>query len=569
MKDRTMGFMIASLQLQYAQSLPWVILLLAGLSLLILFTYRAQVRQLPPAKRWILPALRILAVSAVAMSILRPVVTRQRVSGERAPVVILLDDSRSMSVIDSARNPAELVGIAATLGKLPPDTRDKQLQAIGTECDLLSTRADDVARARSELDYARLSGRGEETARTRLDQAIADLQVTARSASSRISASMKNSSLERTLAYLSQAPAGSERQNWLDHVRERARGAAASAEQMRFSRDAELFRSNPQVREACQPLQTLDRLQLSESAVFDVGGGLLARLGAGTSVLGYGISDAVTPIPVASTEPPSLSADGSISNLTGGVRAVLDSLAVSPPRAVVLFSDGRQTGADPDTTAVAVHGVPVFTVDIASRSGIKDLTIENAFVPANAMVGETVSLRAEIRAPGFTGTTTTLTITGGGPDETRPITFTDDRPVSVQFNRRFTSAGVGHLALELGSVPGEMAYDNNHIDRWITVAPRSATRPADMARPATRPAIETEMADLTGDEGFLRRLAEATGGQFFRLDQLDLLAGKINQIHDDVNRPVEIPLWDGPYVLALVLGCLAAEWGLRKRFGLA
>jgi hypothetical protein len=114
-----------------------------------------------------------------------------------------------------------------------------------------------------------------------------------------------------------------------------------------------------------------------------------------------------------------------------------------------------------------------------------------------------------------------------------------------------------------------MAYDNNHIDRWITVAPRSATRPADMARPATRPAIETEMADLTGDEGFLRRLAEATGGQFFRLDQLDLLAGKINQIHDDVNRPVEIPLWDGPYVLALVLGCLAAEWGLRKRFGLA
>src|ERR1019366_5402772 len=72
--------MIAALHLQYLQSLPWVILVVAVLTLLILFTYPAQIRQISPAKRWVLPALRILAVWAVALSILRPVITRQRVS---------------------------------------------------------------------------------------------------------------------------------------------------------------------------------------------------------------------------------------------------------------------------------------------------------------------------------------------------------------------------------------------------------------------------------------------------------------------------------------------------------
>ena len=369
--------MIAALHLQYSQSLPWVILLLSGLILIIVFTYPAQIRQIAPAKRWILPALRILAVSAIALSILRPVVTRQRISTERAPVVILFDNSRSMSVIDSARAPAELVGIAAALGKLPPETRDKEIQSVQTDCDLLSTKADDVARSRAELDYARLSGRGQDVAEARLAQAIADLQAIARDASSKASASMKNSSLERTLAYLAQGPAGTDKQNWLDRLRDRARSAAAAAEQARIARDADLFRSNQNVREECKPLQLLSRLQLTEEVVFDSAGGLLTRLGAETAVLGFGISDQVTPISMSRYEPEyqPLTAQGSFSNLTGGVRAVLDSLGTPPPRAVVLFSDGRQTGEDTESPSAISQGVPIFTVGAASRSGIRDLTI--------------------------------------------------------------------------------------------------------------------------------------------------------------------------------------------------
>lgn len=561
---------ISTLVLQYAVSLPWVIGLLGLLTLLIHFTYRAQVSHLPMTRRWILPTLRTLAVSAVVLSVLRPVVTRQRISSERAPVAIVFDTSRSMSVVDSARNAAELVGITDTLGKLPAEARDEQTLAIQADCDLLSSKADDVARARSELDYARLSGRGEDAAGQRLDRAVVDLQTTARSASTRISSSMKNSPLERTLAFLARVPTPADKQGWLDRLRDRARSVASGAEQLRFARDAELYRTDPAVRDACQPVAELSRLQLAEAMVFDTQAGFMHRLGYDTAMLGYGISDQVKAIAMRSGDSAyqPLEADGSVSNLTGGIAAVLASLSAVPPRAVVLFSDGRQTGADVDVASLASLGVPIFTVGSASRSGIRDLSIQNVSLPYYAFVNEPVTLRAEIHAPGLTGSSTHLTVTAGGATESRAITFGDEHPLMVQFDRRFPNTGPASVTMEVAGVPGEMTLENNRIERWIQVLGRATTRPADMNRPATRPADEAEWTDLTGDESTLRRLAEATGGQFFRLDQIDALARRVNEIHDDVNHPIEIPLWDGPYLLALVVGCLSAEWAVRKRLGL-
>jgi hypothetical protein len=560
---------LAALHLQYSQSLPWVILLLAILSLLVLFIYPAQLRQIPRGLRWLLPTLRLLAVFALGLSILRPVVTRPRVASERAPVVILLDNSASMSVVDSNRPPAEWVGIAAALGKMPADTRDKQLDALQAACDRLSAQADEVIRARAELDYARLSGRGIDASQSRLNQEIQDLQTIARDAT-KAAAAMKVSGLDRTLAYLAQLPAGVDREGWLDHIRERARMAASYAEQARIASDGKLFQSDANVRDACRPLQLLSRLQLSESAVLDRHSGLLARLGAETSAMGFGISDKVTPIDLSASRPNNeqLAADGSISNLTGGIHAVLESLKAAPPRAVVLFSDGRLIAADQDAaTFAALQGVPIYTVGVATRSGLKDLSITNANAPSNASLGEAFTFTAEVRGFGIHGLTDTVTLTGGGPDETRQVTFTDDRPITLNFTRRFTEPGPQRLQLEIEPVPGELTTENNRIERWINVS-TTPPKAGVAAHPATRPAMEAEMADLTGDESFLRRISESSGGQFLRLDQVNQLPKRLSDIHDDVSRPMEVPLWDGPYLYALVLGCLAAEWGLRKRFGL-
>ena len=78
-----------------------------------------------------------------------------------------------------------------------------------------------------------------------------------------------------------------------------------------------------------------------------------------------------------------------------------------------------------------------------------------------------------------------------------------------------------------------------------------------------------EMANLSGDEYFLRRIAESSGGQFLTLDQLDTLPRRLADSRQKLNPLVEYPLWDSPYLFVLVLACLSAEWALRKKFGLA
>jgi hypothetical protein len=236
---------------------------------------------------------------------------------------------------------------------------------------------------------------------------------------------------------------------------------------------------------------------------------------------------------------------------------------------VVIFSDGRMNGGDTDAaTMAAVTGVPVYAVGVAARAGVRDISITNAVVPSTATVGETIPLNVEVRGVGMRGVSTDVTVTGGGDAETRWIRFEDDQRISLSFNRKFTVVGLGQLTVEVAPVAGELSVQNNRVQRWVEVLP-AGSKSAATTRPATQPAIEAEMADLTGDEGWLRRLAEASSGQFLRLDQVDLLPRRLGEMHEDANHPVEIPLWDGVYLYALVLGCLATEWGMRKRFGLA
>jgi hypothetical protein len=78
-----------------------------------------------------------------------------------------------------------------------------------------------------------------------------------------------------------------------------------------------------------------------------------------------------------------------------------------------------------------------------------------------------------------------------------------------------------------------------------------------------------EMADVSADPRLLRRIANSSGGQFLPLDQLNTLPRRLTEIRQRQSRLVEYALWDSPYLFAFVLGCLSAEWAMRKKFGLA
>jgi len=82
------------------------------------------------------------------------------------------------------------------------------------------------------------------------------------------------------------------------------------------------------------------------------------------------------------------------------------------------------------------------------------------------------------------------------------------------------------------------------------------------------PDFEAEMADISGNPQLLHRLAEASGGAYLALSDIHLLPDLIEKAESASKGVMESPLWDSHYLFLFVLGCLAAEWAIRKRLGL-
>lgn len=79
-----------------------------------------------------------------------------------------------------------------------------------------------------------------------------------------------------------------------------------------------------------------------------------------------------------------------------------------------------------------------------------------------------------------------------------------------------------------------------------------------------------ELANLSPDEANLARLARASaGGEVLALTQIARIPEKLQAARSRQGGVTEQRLWDSGYLLAFVVACLAAEWAMRKREGLA
>ena len=79
---------------------------------------------------------------------------------------------------------------------------------------------------------------------------------------------------------------------------------------------------------------------------------------------------------------------------------------------------------------------------------------------------------------------------------------------------------------------------------------------------------DREFADPRQNEGFLRRVARASGGRYVRASE----AGRIvTWLQDSVPQnaaPEQRDVWHAPWTFAVVAALLSAEWILRRRWGL-
>src|SRR5215207_5548094 len=100
---------------------PVAVALAAVAAAAVLWLYPPQTRGVPGFFRWAMPGLRALATGALTIAVMQPVALRPRTIEREGAVVLLVDRSRSMGVVDRDRSPAELVALAAGLGALPAD----------------------------------------------------------------------------------------------------------------------------------------------------------------------------------------------------------------------------------------------------------------------------------------------------------------------------------------------------------------------------------------------------------------------------------------------------------------
>lgn len=77
-----------------------------------------------------------------------------------------------------------------------------------------------------------------------------------------------------------------------------------------------------------------------------------------------------------------------------------------------------------------------------------------------------------------------------------------------------------------------------------------------------------EFAQTTVNRPALEELATSTGGEVVPVDQLDDFVARLPYRHMPITEMETSPLWHTPWLLLMSLGCLAAEWGLRRWKGL-
>jgi hypothetical protein len=74
-----------------------------------------------------------------------------------------------------------------------------------------------------------------------------------------------------------------------------------------------------------------------------------------------------------------------------------------------------------------------------------------------------------------------------------------------------------------------------------------------------------EDADLSTDFDLLKKMAEVSGGNFYEKDQIGNLIGDLDLVEKQEEITKEIQLWNHPVLLIIFIGCLSAEWAIRKR----
>lgn len=171
-------------------------------------------------------------------------------------------------------------------------------------------------------------------------------------------------------------------------------------------------------------------------------------------------------------------------------------------------------------------------------------------VPDAAEPGDAVDIQVDARDRAYAAVAdATIEATMASPGgDAKPIAM---RPAGVpgRFTTSFTPSQPGLYRVRAEARRGTTQLGT--ADRWFYVG-----------------GGDREFADPRLNEGFLRRLARESGGQYVRASEISRVLAALKEAVPQTAQPVRRDLWHEPWAFALVIALLSLEWILRRRWGL-
>jgi hypothetical protein len=452
--------LIAQILWQSPRLLPLAVAIGAVALAGVFVLYWPQSRRLRQPWRWGLPILRVAACLAVAASVLRPALVRSESAQQPGALVVLVDDSRSMGVVDP-RSPAERVALADALDVLPAGARAGVAPGLEEELRDLRKQIDQAATAHADAEYAKLSGQGVIAAQTRYEE-LAGAIASRAAELARRGPSIAARDLSGKLAALAApAPEGAA----IDY-KPRISAVESALDAAQTAADAALYESRPDVKHMADELATLTRAQLAERAIRQIterGPGAVRASGVYAFSFGDDLRALPSPAPTTrSAEPRAIQ-----SNIIGAVGAAADRMKGRAVQAVAVLSDGRQIGGESGVSStLAGAGVPVYGVLTGSRES-RDLSIAALTMAQRQFIGETTTARVHLRGAGMKGAQLDVKLDAEGHAQSHAIALGDDGSAVVEFPLKFDTAGVHGVTVSVAAQPGEMTTANNAARRWV------------------------------------------------------------------------------------------------------
>lgn len=137
---------------------PWplVVLTSIGLMVLVVLTYRTQLKAVPPRTARVLLGLRLLSVLLLIFAMLRPALQKTETDETPVQLLVLSDISRSMNTSDMPNQQTRFQAIRADLEKFQPKWKE-----FGKKVEV---RQFDFARELTQFDAGLKEGTGDQTA---------------------------------------------------------------------------------------------------------------------------------------------------------------------------------------------------------------------------------------------------------------------------------------------------------------------------------------------------------------------------------------------------------------------